>query len=68
MGLLKKISRRWKLWSTGGKPVPLEGHPSIDLEKFFNESQIYLELKFLFRYFLYLISIKVAQKKINFFV
>ena len=36
------------IWSIrAGKPVPLQGHPSIDLENIFNEIQIYLELKFL---------------------
>ena len=31
----------WRI--RAGKPVHLQGHPSIDLENIFNESQIYLE-------------------------
>ena len=52
---------------TGGKPVPLEGHPSIDLEKFFNESQIYLELKFLVPIFFISDKHQSCTKKNQFF-
>ena len=46
--------------------MPLEGHPSIDLEKFFNESQIYLELKFLVPIFFISDKHQSCTKKINF--
>ena len=46
--------------------MPLEGHPSIDLEKFFNESQIYLELKFLVPIFFIFDKHQSCTKKINF--
>ena len=46
--------------------MPLEGHPSIDLEKFFNESQIYLELKFLVPIFFISDNHQSCTKKINF--
>ena len=45
----KRIStiKNVNIIKTGGKPVPLQGHPSIDLEKIFNESGKNFELVFL---------------------
>eukprot|EP00493_Phyllostaurus_siculus_P027214 UN27560 len=48
-----------------GKPVPLQGHPSIDLEKFFNENQIDLELKFLVPIFFMSDKHRSCTKKSN---
>ena len=53
------------MFARAGKPVPLQGHPSIDLENIFNESQIYLELKFLVPIFFISDKRQSCTKKIN---